>query len=142
MHAALQGWSQEQADELCALTRSEVLSTNAQANMFTQLKKHAPTGQVKLHTPPRLPKHAVQALRAAAVRAFKVILVWMTSAHHHVLTGASGLCCDGMCAETVATAKCVEHCMLRLACRATRCAGSIGSDASPRWTLRFKASTA
>ena len=80
----LQGWSEEQADEMQALAKAEVVNSNVLATVFDTAKKHTPTGHVRLHTPPRLEKHLTQALRAAAVRAFQVPLLPAGSSRHTI----------------------------------------------------------
>lgn len=54
------------------LAEAEVRALNQDISLFDQRKRYGPTGQVRLHSPPRLDKNLVHALRAAAVHVFQV----------------------------------------------------------------------
>lgn len=66
-----EGWSEDQAGAMQQLAEAEVRALNQDISLFDQRKRYGPTGQVRLHSPPRLDKNLVHALRAAAVRVFQ-----------------------------------------------------------------------
>ena len=68
----MQGWHDEDLDAGIWQMREELITSSPDLVLFDTAKKHAPTGKVRLHAPPRLPMELSLAIRDAAAKLFKV----------------------------------------------------------------------
>lgn len=64
-------------DEMEDVEREEWEAQAEGYNIFNFRRKYLPTGEVRCHTPPRLPKELVQGIRLGAAKLFKVGLFYL-----------------------------------------------------------------